>query len=70
MEMERTNEMCTPRPRWTPAHDRQMKTPNLGEAHCGEGAPQSQQMLFLDSAWMATSWRGREGLSVSYVVAV
>ena len=55
MEMERTNEMCTPSPRWTPAHDRQMKMPNLGEAHCGEGALQSQQTLLLDSFWMAWS---------------
>jgi hypothetical protein len=55
MEMERTKEMWTPRPRWTPAQDRQMKMPNLGEAHCGEGALQSQQMLFWASAWMVTS---------------
>src|SRR3569833_501754 len=55
IEMERTNEMCTPRPRCTPAHDRQMKMPNLGDAHCGDGALQSQHMLFLDSFWMARS---------------
>jgi hypothetical protein len=33
-----------------------MKMPNLGEAHCGDGAPQSQQMLFFASAWIATSY--------------
>jgi hypothetical protein len=55
MEMERTNEMCTPRPRCTPAHDRQMKMPNLGDAHCGEGALQSQQRLLLASCWIARS---------------
>lgn len=32
MVMERTNEMCTPRPRWVPAQLRQMKIPSLGEA--------------------------------------
>ena len=30
--MERTKEMCTPRPRCVPAHVRQMKVENLGEA--------------------------------------
>ncbi len=44
--MLRTKEMCTPRPRWRPAHVRQMKVPNLGEAHCGEGAEQSTQVRF------------------------
>lgn len=34
-----------------------MKTPNLGDAHCGEGALQSQQMLFWDSFWRAASCR-------------
>lgn len=29
--------------------------PNFGDAHCGEGALQSQQMLFLDSFWSAAS---------------
>lgn len=33
-----------------------MKTPNLGDAHCGEGALQSQQTLFLDSFWRAASY--------------
>lgn len=55
MEMDRTNEMCTPSPRCTPAQLRQMKMPNLGDAHCGEGALQSQQRLFPDSFWMARS---------------
>jgi hypothetical protein len=55
MEMDRTNEMCTPKPLCTPAHDRQINTPNLGDAHCGEGAPQSQHRLFFASAWIATS---------------
>jgi len=32
METERTKEMCTPRPRWVPAQERQMKVENLGEA--------------------------------------
>ena len=36
-----TKLMWTPNPRWTPAQDRQMKTPNFGEAHWGDGAPQS-----------------------------
>lgn len=44
--MDRTKEMCTPRPRCRPAHVRQMKVPNLGEAHCGEGAEQSMQVVF------------------------
>lgn len=39
-----------------PAHDRQMKIPNLGDAHCGLGAPQSQQMLLLDSFCIARSY--------------
>ena len=36
-----------------------MKTPNLGEAHCGEGALQSQQILFLGSFWRAASYFGQ-----------
>lgn len=32
-----------------------MKMPNLGEAHCGEGALQSQQRLLLASFWIARS---------------
>lgn len=35
-----------------------MKTPNLGDAHCGDGALQSQQTLFLDSFWIAASYTG------------
>jgi len=35
--MERTKEMCTPRPRWWPAQVRQMKRPSLGVAHLGKG---------------------------------
>lgn len=54
--MLRTKEMWTPRPRWTPAQVRQMKMPNLGDAHCGEGAPQSQQTLLLDSFCRAASY--------------
>lgn len=46
IEMDRTNEMCTPSPRCTPAQLRHMKMPNFGEAHWGEGALQSQQRLF------------------------
>ena len=57
MEILLTKEMCTPSPRWTPAHDRQMKMPNLGDAHCGDGALQSQQTPFLDSFWRAASYR-------------
>lgn len=36
-----------------------MKTPNFGDAHCGDGALQSQQTLFLDSFWIAASY-GKE----------
>jgi len=32
-----------------------MKTPNLGDAHCGLGAPQSQHVLLLFSFWIAAS---------------
>lgn len=32
-----------------------MKTPNLGDAHCGFGALQSQQLLLLLVFWMARS---------------
>lgn len=53
--------MCTPSPRWTPAHDRQMKTPNLGEAHCGLGAPQSQQLLLLLVLWIVRSCSQSKG---------
>ena len=35
MEMERTKETWTPRPRCVPAHVRQMKVENLGDA-CGK----------------------------------
>lgn len=51
----RTKLMCTPSPRWTPAQLKQMKTPNLGEAHCGEGAPQSQQRSFPLDFWISRS---------------
>ena len=40
-----------------PAHDRQMKVPNLGEAHCGEGAEQSTQTLFPGSFWIERSYK-------------
>jgi hypothetical protein len=56
---ERTKEICTPRPRCTPAQDRQMKTPNFGEAHCGFGALQSQQLLLLFVFWIARSCKVR-----------
>jgi len=56
---ERTKEMCTPRPRCTPAQDRQMKTPNFGDAHCGFGALQSQQLLLLFVFWIARSCKVR-----------
>jgi hypothetical protein len=45
MVIERTKEMCTPRPRCTPAQDRQRKMPSLGEAHWGEGEGQSMQRV-------------------------
>jgi hypothetical protein len=32
-----------------------MKIPNFGDAHCGDGAPQSQHMLFLGSFWIVCS---------------
>jgi hypothetical protein len=35
MVMLRTKEMCTPRPRWMPLQERQMKIPNFGEAYLG-----------------------------------
>ena len=38
--------MCTPRPRCRPAHVKQMKVPNFGDAHWGEGAEQSMQVVF------------------------
>jgi hypothetical protein len=62
--MLRTKDMCTPRPRCTPAHDRQMKMPNLGDAHCGLGAPQSQQTLLEDSFWIARSYAARLRLAL------
>lgn len=33
-----------------------MKMPNLGDAHCGEGALQSQHTLFLGSCCSAASY--------------
>jgi hypothetical protein len=33
-----------------------MKMPNLGEAHCGEGAPQSQQRSLEEDFWISRSW--------------
>jgi hypothetical protein len=41
-----------------------MKMPNLGEAHCGEGALQSQQTLLLDSLCKVASY-GQDGVSTS-----
>ena len=56
--MERTKEMWTPRERWRPAQVRQMKVPNLGEAHCGEGAEQSMQVLLGGRDWRVVSCGG------------
>ena len=42
----RTKLICTPSPLCTPAQLRQIKIPNLGDAHCGDGAPQSQHRSF------------------------
>ena len=47
--------MCTPRPRWRPAHVRQIKVPNLGEAHWGEGAEQSTQVELPGRFWRSAS---------------
>ena len=55
MLMLRTKEMWTPRERWRPAQERQMKMPNLGEAHCGEGAEQSAQRVLGGSFWRVRS---------------
>jgi hypothetical protein len=60
--MLRTKLMWTPSPRWTPAQLRQMKTPNLGDAHCGDGAPQSAQRSLPLDFWISRSCR--EGQSV------
>ena len=54
--MERTKEMWTPRPRCRPAQVRQMKVPNLGEAHCGDGAAQSAQVVLPGRFWRVASW--------------
>ncbi len=65
--MLRTKEMCTPRPRCRPAQVRQMKVPNLGEAHWGEGAVQSMHWLLPGRFWRAAScgcelgWDGSGG---------
>ena len=53
--MLRTKDIWTPRPRCNPAQERQMKVPNLGEAHCGEGALQSTQVVFPGSFWRVRS---------------
>ena len=53
--MLRTKEMCTPSPRCRPAQVRQMKVPNLGEAHWGEGAAQSMHWLLPGRFWRAAS---------------
>ena len=37
--------------------------PNLGDAHCGFGAPQSQQTLLLASFWIAASYIPYERVS-------
>lgn len=52
----RTKLICTPNPRWTPAQLKQMKMPNFGEAHCGDGAPQSQQRSFPLDFWISRSY--------------
>ena len=33
-----------------------MKVPNLGEAHCGEGARQSAQVVLMGICWRARSF--------------
>jgi hypothetical protein len=50
-----TKLICTPNPLCTPAQLRQMKMPNLGEAHCGDGAPQSQHRSFPLVFWISRS---------------
>ena len=35
--------------------------PNFGEAHCGEGAPQSQQRSLEDDFWISRSYGGQFG---------
>ena len=57
----RTKEMCTPNPRCRPAHVRHMNVPNLGEAHCGDGAPQSQQLALPGRFWIARSYHDING---------
>ena len=42
---ERTNDICTPRPRCFPEHSRHMKQPYDTDAHCGFFDEQSQQTL-------------------------
>lgn len=51
-----TKLICTPNPRWMPAQTKQMKTPNLGEAHCGEGAPQSMHRSLPFVLDISRSW--------------
>ena len=51
-----TKLICTPNPLCTPAQLRQIKTPNLGEAHCGDGAPQSQHLSFPLLFWISRSF--------------
>lgn len=54
--MDLTNEIWTPKPRWTPAHSKQMKIPNFGDAHCGFGAEQSRHFLFSPFFWRRRSF--------------
>ena len=51
-----TKLIWTPRPLCTPAQDRQIKTPNFGDAHCGLGAPQSQHRSFWFVFWISRSY--------------
>lgn len=60
----RTKLICTPNPRCTPAQLRQMKTPNLGDAHCGDGAPQSAHRSLPLTFWISRSWEEVRDFSV------
>jgi hypothetical protein len=51
-----TKLICTPSPLCTPAQLKQIKMPNLGDAHCGDGAPQSQQRSFWEVFWISRSF--------------
>ena len=42
--MERTLDMCTPRPRWIPEHSIHSMIPRFMDAHVGFGRPQSAHL--------------------------